>query len=69
MLSTNTLSALHEFYAEKDQREKKYEDLKIATERPDENLSMDMFAENWNASQFWVSTEFCFFGDELILLV
>ncbi|MCJ1236396.1 hypothetical protein MMC14_004377 [Varicellaria rhodocarpa] len=58
-LSSDALSALQEFYAERDQRERRFEDLKAAAEHPDQNsvLSMDTFVEDWNASQFWYSND------------
>jgi hypothetical protein len=57
-LSTSTLDALKEFYADRDARLKQFEDLKnIAEENASSNipLTMDAFAEDWNESQFWVS--------------
>ena len=35
---------------------KRFEDLKSAAEQPNHEdiLSMDMFTEDWNSSQFWV---------------
>ena len=55
-LSSGALAALQDFYFERDIREKKFEDLRSASElsRPEAILSMDMFTEDWNASQFWV---------------
>ena len=55
MLSTDSLAALKEFYAEQDVQAKRSEDLKSAVEQNAE-LSMDMFSEDWNASQFWVAS-------------
>lgn len=52
-LSGDALAALKEFYADRDTQEKKFEDLKAAAEDQHQKLSMDMFAEDWNASQFW----------------
>lgn len=55
-LSGDALAALQEFYNEKDVRQKGFEELKSATKesRLPQHLSMDMFTEDWNASQFWV---------------
>lgn len=55
-LTGDTLMALQEFYTERDEREKRFEDLKAAMEEQghQSQLSMDMFSEDWNASQFWV---------------
>jgi EEF1A lysine methyltransferase 1 len=54
-LSADTLSALKEFYGERDARQKQFEDLKSKAEDDFEGkLSMEAFAEDWNASQFWV---------------
>ena len=58
-LSTSTLDALKEFYADRDARQKQFEDLKAVAEEdassgPGKTLSIDAFAENWNESQFWV---------------
>lgn len=52
-LSGDAMAALKEFYADRDNQEKKFEDLKAAAEDQHQKLSMDMFAEDWNASQFW----------------
>ncbi|KAF2444547.1 N-6 adenine-specific DNA methyltransferas-like protein 2 [Karstenula rhodostoma CBS 690.94] len=57
-LSAGALDALKEFYGERDARTKQFEDLK--TQAEDEfagKLSMEAFAEDWNASQFWYSDE------------
>lgn len=56
-LSSNTLAALQEFYLETELKEKRFEDLKTDVEEKSlqAQLSMDMFSENWNASQFWVN--------------
>jgi len=60
VLSSSALDALKEFYADRDARLKQFEDLKAvaeenapgtATAKP---LNMEAFAEDWNASQFWV---------------
>lgn len=47
---------LEDFYSEREQNEKRFEDLKVQMEQqqPKTPLSMDMFSEDWNASQFWV---------------
>jgi EEF1A lysine methyltransferase 1 len=52
-LSGSTLAALQEFYAERDSQTKQVDELKAAVEG-NEQLSMTMFSEDWNASQFWV---------------
>ncbi|KAG4439552.1 hypothetical protein IFR05_004951 [Cadophora sp. M221] len=60
VLSGSALSALKEFYAERDAREKQFEDLKAEAEKNATSsapLSMDAFAEDWNESQFWYSDE------------
>ncbi|KAK2628865.1 hypothetical protein QTJ16_001968 [Diplocarpon rosae] len=60
VLSSSALSALREFYAERDAREKQFEDLKAVAEQKHDAttkqapLTMDAFAEDWNESQFWV---------------
>lgn len=55
-LSSATLDALKDFYREKDEREKHFEALKSSAESDFEKnkFSMEAFAEDWNASQFWV---------------
>ena len=56
-LSSSTLDALKEFYADRDARLKQFEDLKTVAEQNAERgvpLTMDAFAEDWNESQFWV---------------
>ena len=55
-LSSSTLDALKEFYADRDARLKQFEDLKNVAEVASDNapLTMDAFAEDWNESQFWV---------------
>lgn len=57
VLSSAALDALQEFYADRDAREKLFEDLKSAgeDEAGKSSLTMDAFAEDWNESQFWVS--------------
>ncbi|PSK54095.1 hypothetical protein B9Z65_7901 [Elsinoe australis] len=55
-LDPSTLAALQDFYSERDTRQKQFEDLKTAAEdgfSGNANISMDMFGEDWNASQFW----------------
>lgn len=58
VLSGSALDALKEFYAERDERQKKFEKLKQQAEDRADGvlLSMDAFAEDWNESQFWVSS-------------
>ena len=56
-LSGSALDALKEFYADRDARQKAFEDLQTAAEENATKgalLSMDAFAEDWNESQFWV---------------
>ena len=47
---------LQEFYSERDSREKRFANLKAEIEEKGSHaqLSMEMFSEDWNASQFWV---------------
>lgn len=46
---------MKEFYGERDQRQKQFEDLKTKAEDEFEGKwSMEAFTEDWNASQFWV---------------
>ncbi|KAE9988927.1 hypothetical protein EG328_005637 [Venturia inaequalis] len=62
-LSTAALTALKQFYTEKESRQKAFEDLKavastnFSTDSPSPSLkyplSMEAFTEDWNASQFW----------------
>lgn len=59
-LSGSALDALKEFYADRDARQKQFEELKAQVEGEfDETaqkpLSMEAFTEDWNSSQFWVS--------------
>jgi len=57
VLSGSALSALKEFYAERDAHERQFEDLKAEAEKNATSsapLSMEAFAEDWNESQFWV---------------
>ncbi|KAI4097169.1 MAG: hypothetical protein LQ348_000023 [Seirophora lacunosa] len=58
-LPADTLAALGEFYSEREQNEKRLENLKAQMEQqqPQSPLSMKMFMEDWNASQFWYSDE------------
>ena len=51
-LSSSTMAALQEYYKEKAEQDSRFEDLKAASEPT--KWSMDLFAEDWNASQFWV---------------
>lgn len=60
-LSSSTLAALQEFYTERDSREKEFAKLQARAEAVHDaasgkggKLSMDVFAEDWNESQFWV---------------
>ena len=55
-LNPSALAALQDFYSERDTRQKQFEDLKTAAEdgfEANTAVSMDMFGEDWNASQFW----------------
>jgi len=54
-LDPSTLAALSEFYAERDEVETQHADLRAqyGHEDYDGPLSMDVFEENWNESQFW----------------
>ena len=56
-LSNDTLAILTDFYNERDDRQKRFEQLKLAIEDVSgtNKLSMDMFTEDWNSSQFWVT--------------
>ena len=51
-----TLDALAEFYEQRDATDKRFEELKTQAEHDfsTKQWSMDVFAEDWNASQFWV---------------
>lgn len=52
----STLNALAEFYEERDSKEKHFERLQAQAEDEyaTQKWSMEVFAEDWNASQFWV---------------
>ena len=60
-LSTDTLRLLQDFEKEKDERSKQFENLRDQVEdqfrSQDGKLSMDLFSEDWNASQFWYTNE------------
>lgn len=58
-LSADTLAILGAFYSEKEQNERQFEDMKAQMEQQclQAPLSMDLFSEDWNASQFWYSDE------------
>ncbi|MCJ1320857.1 hypothetical protein MMC15_006198 [Xylographa vitiligo] len=57
-LSGDTLAALQEFYNDRDSQDKRFQRLKLAAESNSQQvLSMDMFTEDWNASQFWYNDE------------
>ncbi len=55
-LSSRALEALADFYSERDLEKKRFEDLRSAADgqRGEAMVSMKAFAEDWNASQFWV---------------
>ncbi|KAI9888698.1 MAG: hypothetical protein M1814_006508 [Vezdaea aestivalis] len=63
ILSGSTLDALQSFYAERDSRIQQFEELKEQAEKQAQNAdttTLDMnslFAEDWNASQFWYDSE------------
>lgn len=57
-LAPDALALLQEFYQERDTREKQFEDLKVAAENDFDDqapISMDLFGESWQDSQFWYS--------------
>jgi len=61
-LNSSALSALQEFYTERDTRAKAFEDLRTKAEDDfdsgqQQKLSMELFTEDWNASQFWYTDE------------
>ena len=50
------MMALEEFYVEKDHQKQRFDNLKAQiNSNPQLPLSMEMFSEDWNASQFWVN--------------
>jgi len=59
-LSSTALDALKSFYAERDAHAQQFEKLQAAAEEQHassssaEPLSMSLFTEDWNESQFWV---------------
>lgn len=57
-LPGDTIAALQEFYTERELSAKRFEDLKAGLEGRPQILSMNMFMEDWNASQFWVWISF-----------
>ncbi|KAL2179464.1 putative N6-adenine methyltransferase-domain-containing protein [Thermothelomyces heterothallicus CBS 202.75] len=61
-LSSTTLNALKEFYAERDARAEQFAKLQARADAlhaaaEEKVLSMDAFAEDWNESQFWYADE------------
>ena len=60
-LPADTLSLLQQFNSEKAQRHQQFESLKDQAENEYQNgtrkLSMDIFGEDWNASQFWYTDD------------
>ncbi|CAF9942811.1 MAG: hypothetical protein ALECFALPRED_010083 [Alectoria fallacina] len=58
-LHSDTLAALKDFYSDRELKEKRFQDLKSDIEQNSSQvqLSMDMFSEDWNTSQFWYSDE------------
>ena len=60
-LSVDTLKLLQDFNEEKSERAKRFDDLKNQSENAFQNdngkLSMEIFGEDWNASQFWYTDE------------
>ncbi|KAL8893063.1 MAG: hypothetical protein Q9215_000068 [Flavoplaca cf. flavocitrina] len=58
-LSAATLALLGDFYSEREENKQQFEDLKAQNEdeRLQTPLSMTLFTEDWNASQFWYSDE------------
>lgn len=57
-LPGDTVAALQEFYTERELSAKRFEELKAGLEEQPQILSMNMFMEDWNASQFWVWISF-----------
>lgn len=53
-LPDDTIAALQEFYTERELSTKRFEELKTGLGEHPQILSMNMFMEDWNASQFWV---------------
>lgn len=53
-LPGTTIAALQEFYTERELSAKRFEELKAGVEETPQILFMNMFMEDWNASQFWV---------------
>lgn len=54
------MAALKDFYTERDTKEKEFEDLKAAAENDFDHpkpLSMSLFGESWQDSQFWYTDE------------
>lgn len=58
-LPGNTIAALQEFYTEREASAKRFEELRAGLEERPQILSMNMFMEDWNASQFWVWFSLC----------
>ncbi|MCJ1425396.1 hypothetical protein MMC29_003295 [Sticta canariensis] len=58
-LSSGAFAALQEFYSERENSTKRFEDLKARSDQESSQatLSMNMFSEDWNASQFWYSDD------------
>lgn len=56
-LSGDALAALREYYSEREAKETNFEDLKGSLELKaiKGELTMNMFSEDWNTSQFWYS--------------
>ncbi|KAK5069440.1 Protein-lysine N-methyltransferase efm5 [Exophiala xenobiotica] len=57
VLSGNTLAALQDFYNMRNKDQDAFEQLRSFTSHGDKSeiLSISMFKEDWNASQFWAS--------------
>ena len=55
-LHADTLAALQEFYSENSSKEERFQNLKddIKQKSSQGQMTMDMFSEDWNVSQFWV---------------
>jgi pyrroloquinoline quinone (PQQ) biosynthesis protein C len=65
-LSSSTLDALKQFYAERDARAEQFAKLKAQAEEQHAaaatnagQLSIEAFTEDWNESQFWVRRSVC----------